>query len=169
MFIYLFIRERPTERQRHRQREKQAPRKEPDVGFNPGPPGSRPEPKVDVQPLRRPGVPEDLRIKCGTESVSLSAPILPPKKQRRATDRKSRYKINETSVSTGEVWFIRSFVRCIKELGAVFRQKYTGRDAWVAQWMSASLSAQGGILKSKNRVPHRAPCMEPAFLSLCLS
>ena len=34
------------ERQRHRQREKQAPCREPDVGLNPGSPGSRPGPKV---------------------------------------------------------------------------------------------------------------------------
>ena len=34
------------ERQRHRQREKQAPRKEHDVGLNPGSPGSCPGPKA---------------------------------------------------------------------------------------------------------------------------
>ena len=33
---------RETERQRHRQREKQAPCREPDVGLDPGTPGSRP-------------------------------------------------------------------------------------------------------------------------------
>ena len=51
--IILFIHswETERERQRHRQREKQAPFREPDVGPNPGTPGSRPEPKVDVQPL----------------------------------------------------------------------------------------------------------------------
>ena len=44
--IYLFMRDRETERerererQRHRQREKQAPCREPDVGLNPGTPGS---------------------------------------------------------------------------------------------------------------------------------
>ena len=43
-FIYLFMRdrERQRERQRHRQREKQAPCKEPDMGLDPGSPGSRP-------------------------------------------------------------------------------------------------------------------------------
>ncbi|XP_038418023.1 uncharacterized protein LOC102154731 isoform X13 [Canis lupus familiaris] len=43
-FIYLFIHERHTEReaQRHRQREKQAPCREPDVGLDPGSPGSHP-------------------------------------------------------------------------------------------------------------------------------
>ena len=47
-FIYLFIHERHThrERQRHRQREKQAPCREPDVGLDPGSPGSRPGLKV---------------------------------------------------------------------------------------------------------------------------
>ena len=34
--------ERERERQRHRQREKQAPRREPDVGLDPGSPGSCP-------------------------------------------------------------------------------------------------------------------------------
>ena len=32
-----------TEKQRHRQREKQAPCREPDVGLDPGSPGSHPE------------------------------------------------------------------------------------------------------------------------------
>ena len=41
--FYLFIhRYRERERQRHRQREKQASYREPDVGLNPGSPGSRP-------------------------------------------------------------------------------------------------------------------------------
>ena len=40
--IYLFMRETVRERQRHRQREKQAPSREPDVGLNPGTPGSGP-------------------------------------------------------------------------------------------------------------------------------
>ena len=49
-------RERERERQRHRQREKRAPCREPDVGLDPGTPGSRPEPKADTQPLSHPGV-----------------------------------------------------------------------------------------------------------------
>ena len=54
-FIYLFMRNR--ERQRRRQREKQAPCKEPDVGLDPGTPGSHPEPKAEAQPLSHPGIP----------------------------------------------------------------------------------------------------------------
>ena len=50
-------RERERERQRHRQREKQAPCREPDVGFDPGPPGSCPGPKAGAKPLRHPGIP----------------------------------------------------------------------------------------------------------------
>ena len=37
---------REREAQRHRHREKQAPCKEPDVGLDPGSPGSGPGPKV---------------------------------------------------------------------------------------------------------------------------
>ena len=47
--------ERERERQRHRQREKQAPCREPDVGLDPGTPGSCPGPKADTQPLSHPG------------------------------------------------------------------------------------------------------------------
>ena len=36
------MRDRERERQRHRQREKQAPCREPDVGLDPGSPGSGP-------------------------------------------------------------------------------------------------------------------------------
>ena len=54
-FYYLFMKD--TERQRHRQREMQAPRRKPDVGLNPRTPGSRPEPKADVQPTEPPRCP----------------------------------------------------------------------------------------------------------------
>ena len=46
------------ERQRHRQREKQAPCQEPDVGLNPGTPGSHPGPKAGAEPLSPPGIPD---------------------------------------------------------------------------------------------------------------
>ena len=46
IFFYMIVterkRERERERQRHRQREKQAPCREPDVGLDPGTPGSHP-------------------------------------------------------------------------------------------------------------------------------
>ena len=54
-FIYLFMRD--TKRERHRQREKQAPCRKPDVGLDPGTPGSQPEPKAGAQPMSHPGAP----------------------------------------------------------------------------------------------------------------
>ena len=47
---------RDTQRQRHKQREKQASCRKPDVGLDPGTPGSWPEPKADAHPLSHPGV-----------------------------------------------------------------------------------------------------------------
>ena len=47
--------DRERERQRHRRREKQAPCQEPDVGLNPGTPGSHPGPKAGGKPLSHPG------------------------------------------------------------------------------------------------------------------
>ena len=60
-FIYLFMKdtgERP--RQRHRQRKKQALCREPDVGLDPGSPGSCPGLKAGVKALSHPGIPEFL-------------------------------------------------------------------------------------------------------------
>ena len=45
-FIYSFIQRQRRERQRHRQREKQAPCREPNVGLDPGSPGSHPRLQV---------------------------------------------------------------------------------------------------------------------------
>ena len=42
LFFYLFMRDTEQERGRDRQREKQAPCREPDVGLDPGSPGSYP-------------------------------------------------------------------------------------------------------------------------------
>ena len=42
------MRQRERQRQRQRQREKQAPFREPDVGLDPGTPGSHTEPKADT-------------------------------------------------------------------------------------------------------------------------
>ena len=50
--------QRERERQRHRSREKQAPCREPDVGLDPGSPGSRSGLKVGAKALRHPGVPQ---------------------------------------------------------------------------------------------------------------
>ena len=59
----MIVTQRETERQRHRQREKQAPCREPDVGFDPGTPGSRPRPKAGAKLLHQPGIPPVLGFK----------------------------------------------------------------------------------------------------------
>ena len=51
------MRDTERERQTHRQREKQAPSREPNVGLDPGNPGSCPEVKADAQLLNHPGTP----------------------------------------------------------------------------------------------------------------
>ena len=53
------MRDRQTERERqsHRQREKQAPCREPDVGLNPGSPGSHPALKAGAKVLSHLGCP----------------------------------------------------------------------------------------------------------------
>ena len=49
---------RDTERrQRPRQRDKAVPRREFNIGLDPGTPGSCPELKADTQPLSHPGAP----------------------------------------------------------------------------------------------------------------
>ena len=53
----MIVAQRERERQRHRQREKQAPYREPDVGFDPGSPGSCPGPKTGAKLLSHPGNP----------------------------------------------------------------------------------------------------------------
>ena len=51
------MRDIETERQRHRQREKQASCREPDMGLDPGTPGSGPGPKAGTKLLSHLGMP----------------------------------------------------------------------------------------------------------------
>ena len=51
------MRDRERERQRHRRREKQAPCREPNVGLDPGTPGSRPGLKAGAKLLSHAGIP----------------------------------------------------------------------------------------------------------------
>ena len=54
-----------TEREREREAEREAGsmHREPDVGFDPGSPGSRPGPKAGAKSLRHPGIPSYLFLK----------------------------------------------------------------------------------------------------------
>ena len=66
--FYLFIYDSHTHREREREAETQAEgeagsmHREPDVGFDPGSPGSRPGPKAGAKPLRHPGIPTKCSI-----------------------------------------------------------------------------------------------------------
>ena len=44
--------------EREREGEAGSMHREPDVGFDPGSPGSRPGPKAGAKPLRHPGIPD---------------------------------------------------------------------------------------------------------------
>ena len=57
-FIYDSHREREAETQA--EGEAGSMHREPDVGFDPGSPGSRPGPKAGAKPLRHPGIPKRL-------------------------------------------------------------------------------------------------------------
>ena len=73
-----------TQRERERETETQAEgeavqrhmHREPDVGFDPGSPGSRPGPKAGAKPLRHPGIPVSWTLNWGS-SVFLSSEMYP--------------------------------------------------------------------------------------------
>ena len=56
-FLFMIVTERERERQRQAETEAGSMHREPDVGFDPGSPGSRPGPKAGAKPLRHPGIP----------------------------------------------------------------------------------------------------------------
>ena len=62
-YLFMIVTEREREREREREAETQAEgeagsmHREPDVGFDPGSPGSRPGPKAGAKPLCHPGIP----------------------------------------------------------------------------------------------------------------
>ena len=66
--------EREREREAETQEEEEAGsmHREPDVGFDPGSPGSRPGPKTGAKPLRHPGIPvyEDFKSDYPTSHSS---------------------------------------------------------------------------------------------------
>ena len=63
------MRERGREAETQAEGEAGSMHREPDVGFDPGSPGSRPGPKVGAKPLRHPGIPHECLI-CLSDSVT---------------------------------------------------------------------------------------------------
>ena len=57
LFIYDSHREREREAETQAEGVAGSMHREPDVGFDPGSPGSRPGPKAGAKPLRHPGIP----------------------------------------------------------------------------------------------------------------
>ena len=60
-FVFCFYdshREREREAETQAEGEAGSMHRDPDVGFDPGSPGSRPGPKAGAKPLRHPGVPQ---------------------------------------------------------------------------------------------------------------
>ena len=81
--IYFFIYDsHTTEREREREAETQAEgetgsmHREPDMGFDPGSPGSRPGPKAGAKPLRHPGIPVCHSLNVRLTSVLPDRPAL---------------------------------------------------------------------------------------------
>ena len=61
-YFFLFIYDSHTEIEREAETQAEGEagsmHREPDVGFDPGSPGSRPGPKASTKPLRHPGIPK---------------------------------------------------------------------------------------------------------------
>ena len=54
----MIVTEREREAETQEEGEAGSMHREPDVGFDPGSPGSRPGPKAGAKPLRHPGIPK---------------------------------------------------------------------------------------------------------------
>ena len=68
----MIVTEREREEETQAEGEAGSMHQEPDVGFDPGSPGSRPEPKAGAKPLRHPGIPQVIfRVTCSMCSCCL--------------------------------------------------------------------------------------------------
>ena len=56
-YLFMIVTEREREAEIQAEGEAGSMHREPDVGFDPGSPGSRPGPKAGAKPLRHPGIP----------------------------------------------------------------------------------------------------------------
>ena len=56
--FFMIVTERDREAETQAEGEAGSMHREPDVGFDPGSPGSRPGPKAGAKPLRHPGIPQ---------------------------------------------------------------------------------------------------------------
>ena len=66
----MIVTEREREAETQAEGEADSMHREPDVGFDPGSPGSRPGPKAGAKPLRHPGIPQIKSLKKNTDSIN---------------------------------------------------------------------------------------------------
>ena len=71
LFIYDSHREREREAETQAEGEAGSMHREPDVGFDPRSPGSRPGPKADAKPLHHPGIPYLNKVEDGNDVIYL--------------------------------------------------------------------------------------------------
>ena len=116
---------------------------EPDVGFDPGSPGSRPGPKAGAKPLRHPGIPRRIYI------VKMS--LL------------SRAIYTFKAIPIKILW---TFFRELEQITLRFVWNQ-GSGGGAVVWRLPL--AQGAILETRDRIPRRVPCMEPASPSAYVS
>ena len=57
LYLFMIVTEREREAETQAEEEAGSMHREPDVGFDPGSPGSCPGPKAGAKPLRHPGIP----------------------------------------------------------------------------------------------------------------
>ena len=72
LFMIVIQREREREAETQAEGEAGSMHREPDVGFDPGSPGSCPGPKAGAKPLRHPGIPKKSISDIGSFSYHLS-------------------------------------------------------------------------------------------------
>ena len=165
--FYLFIHERHRERGAKTQaEEKQAPCRKPDVGFDPGTPGSHPGPKASAKPLSHPGIPNKSSFR---PSVSLSL--------------KGSWELNswesQPSITTPEKDDLcpsRHFLACHSLCSPVHVTSFpvTIQKPLLLGHLGGSAVerltlAQVVIPGSWDQVPYWSPRMEPASPSACVS
>ena len=57
-YLFMIVTEREREAETQAEGKAGSMHREPDLGFDPGSPGSRPGPKAGAKPLRHPGIPK---------------------------------------------------------------------------------------------------------------
>ena len=68
-YLFMIVTEREREAETQAEGEAGSMHREPNVGFDPGSPGSRPGPKAGAKPLRHPGIPICMLSNCKLSQI----------------------------------------------------------------------------------------------------